>query len=648
MKKLYFLALVLLLATAGYSQVRKASKNDAKKQIASMQVTKGTENLKNIQNEPNMTRNDGELDYTTYDWQTNAGPRNWTIVWPDGKINFAYNFASTENLSDRGTGIGTYDVESDEWIPSGGRIENEKTSFGSIARYKNNSIVVVANASSQCGVYIIEDKDNMSPNSVSAVSYLDPTYDPYWPNVMTSGANHDIIHVVVTANGADGLSVSVPGAEGADMPILYFRSMDGGLTWDKENVILPYMGSEFGVNWGSHICYWMETTEDNCLALVVNNAWSDGFVLYSYDNGETWNKKTFYHHPGVTSTFNSWFMYPRWVSAQWDANGKLCLAYEFNCTTGEPGSGNYNPAIGGVAFWSENMPYHGETLPPSIDPSNPLPPTPGQPFIMDSAYLYEDIYASSLYIENPTHEPWPEYFGYLTELDPNGQVVQPYPYPFIDPEGLSHHGDYFCGVCAMPVLCKMPGDYNVLLAVWMAMDLNNIDHETDNYYFKLFATCSLDGGLSWLTPIHITDDFLWQYTEFVYPQVAVVDDKLVIACQADIQPGSVVHSGNENESDDTYYQGLTFYLYELLPIVPPHGVPEASQNTHMRIYPNPAVEQLNVTLNQNADIVVYNIMGQKVMKAEGHAGANSINISNLTSGIYFVNAGTEIQKFIVK
>jgi hypothetical protein len=48
----------------------------------------------------------------------------------------------------------------------------------------------------------------------------------------------------------------------------------------------------------------METTEDNCLALVINSAWSDGIVLYSYDNGETWEKKTFYHHPGVNVTYD--------------------------------------------------------------------------------------------------------------------------------------------------------------------------------------------------------------------------------------------------------------------------------------------------------------------------------------------------------
>ena len=134
MKKIFVLALALWVVVGGYSQVRRVSKTDDLRKVSTMQVTKGLESFENVKSEPNMTRTEGELDYTTYDWQTNAGPRNWTIVWPDGKANFAYNIATTENYSDMGTGIGTYNSECDECIPLGGRIEDEQTCFGSISR----------------------------------------------------------------------------------------------------------------------------------------------------------------------------------------------------------------------------------------------------------------------------------------------------------------------------------------------------------------------------------------------------------------------------------------------------------------------------------------------------------------------------------
>ena len=591
MKKLFTLALVLLVTVAGYSQVKSVS-HKADQKVATMQKADRMETnvLSNVQSEPNMTRSEGELDYSYYDWQTNAAARTWTHVWPDGKVNFAYTLAGDESFASRGTGIGTYDAVADEWIPLGARIENVKTGFGSIAQYGENGLVVAAHTATQMPIFIVEDKDNMVAESLSPVSYLDGTYDPCWPVVMTSGANRDIIHVAVTANGADGSSVAVPGAEGVNTPIIYFRSTDGGQTWDKQNVILPFMGTEYGLDWGSNVCYWMETTEDNCLALVVNNAWSDCSVIYSYDDGETWERKVFWHHPGITTTFDSWFMYPRWASAVWTGDNELNVLYEFNGTTGEPGSGSYYPSIGGVSFWSETMPYYGDGSSLSTwgyDPTNPMPPVPGQPFIMDSAYMFEDIYASWWLWSDATHEMWPEYVGYLPALTPDGNPEpDPYNVQEFNIDDRSLHGSYNCGCVAVPVLCKVPGSDSDLVAVWSAMDENTQDG-AGNYFFKIFANWSGDGGRTWGEMKHLTNSFMYQYSECVYNQAAVVGNTLVIASQMDDETGTYV-MGDNSDGSDNYYQGLTFDLTELFG--PTVNVPEVqNNNVHMSIYPNPAV-----------------------------------------------------------
>jgi hypothetical protein len=392
----------------------------------------------------------------------------------------------------------------------------------------------------------------------------------------------------------------------------------------------------------------METTEDNCLALVINSAWSDGMVLYSYDDGQTWEKKTFYHHPGVHTDFGETiFLYPRWTSAQWGMNGELCMAYEFNGSTGAPGSGSYYPGIGGVAFWSESLPYHGETQPPfGPDPANPVPPVAGNPFIMDSAYLYSDIYASLWLFSDATHPMWDEYMGYLTPLDGDGNPEDPYTATEFNIEDTKLHGSYNSGCVAMPVLAKVPGSDYDYVAVWSAMDENHLDGTSGNFFYKLFASYTGDGGLTWAPQIQLTTDFMYDLNECVYPQAAVVGTTVVIAVQMDGAPGTYVQS-DETEASDNYYQGMTFELNDLFPDAGV-GVPEVSHNTHMSVYPNPATDQIGVTLSQNADITIYNMMGQVVMTTEGHAGVNSINISNLTAGIYFVNAGTETQKIVVK
>lgn len=621
MKKLFTLTLVMLMTFAGYSQTKRMSTSEAMRKIAPRQQVGRVDKLNvNVESQPNLVRIDyttGELDYTTYDWQTNAGPINRTIVWPDGKVNFAYTMATQTNYSDRGTGIGTYDYYNDEWIPSEGRVETEKTGFGSICRYKENGIVIAAHTDTQCGFYILDDRNDLAPNSIQRAITFDPTVDPCWPVVMTSGPNRDIIHIIATGY--------------SDNKLYYYRSRDGQ-TWEVENAILPYLSAEYGSDWGSNVCYWMETTEDNCLALVVNNAWSDCMVIYSYDDGETWERKVFWHHPGINTTIDDWFLYPRWTSCLWNSNNELCLAYEFNGCSGEPGSGSYYPSLGGIAFWSESMPYHGDatSLPNGPDPTNPMPPTQGHPFIMDSAYIYNDIYASLWMWSNATHEMWPEYFGYIPE---GGEVI----------EDFSLHGGYNCGCVAMPVLCKVPGSDCDLVAVWVTIDQNTID-ENGNYIFKLWASYSGDGGRSWQPQVFLSDDFMLTYTEHVYPQATVIDHTLIVAVQTDNTTGTYV-MGGDNDPNDNLYTGYTFNLEDLFVGV---GLPEVEHNNHVNVYPNPAVDQLSVTLNKNATLTICNIMGQVIMTAEGHAGANTLDISSLSKGIYFVTAGNDTQKFVVK
>lgn len=493
-----------------------------------------------------------ELGYTTYDWQSNSGARTWTHVWPDGKVSFAYTSASNLNYSDRGTAIDTYDPATGEWTLSGGRVENVKTGFGSIAQYGENGIVVAAHTpTTQCGIFLIEDKDNIVPNSVPMASALDPTYDVCWPSVMTSGANRSIIHVVATT--AYG---NIDIAPGVTDPILYFRSQDGGLTWDKENVILPFMGPEYAVHWGSNVCYWMETTEDNCLALVVNNGWSDGMVIYSYDDGETWERKVFYKHPDPFNYHEDFFCYPRWTSCQWDSEHNLHVLYEFNATVGDPGSGSFYPSMGGVAYWNETMPYNVNGTTVSAIEGNL---TPGEPFVMDADYLKNDIYRSWWNWEEASHVMWPEYVGYLSPLDENGVPENPYDNEGFSIEDYSAHGEYNSGVCAFPVLCIDP-DTQDLIAIWCGMNENC--HWENEYLYNIFGSRSRDGGQTWSKMVNLSSiDWIWSWNEYTYPQAAVVNGKLVVACQVDYEPGTYVQS-QDYDFEDNHYHGFVFDIEE--------------------------------------------------------------------------------------
>lgn len=480
-----------------------------------------------------------ELGYTVYDWQSNCAARTWTHAWSDGKVSFAYTVGTNSGLTDRGTAIDTYDAMSGTWLLSGGRVEDEKTGFGSIAQYGDNSIVVAAHTANDCRIYIVPDKDNITTNAASAVSVLDNTHHPSWPAVMTSGPNRDIIHVV--ANAYTG---TVPGMEGVYQPIIYFRSSDGGQTWDRQNEVLPFMDAGYALSWKPNSCYWMETTDDNCLALVVNNPWSDGMVIYSYDNGNTWNRKVFYQHPNPLEFTTDTIFYPGWTSCQWDDQHRLHVLYAFNATIGTPLSGSPYPSIGGVAYWNETM-----------------------PFVLNDDYLHHDLYASLWLFPDAPHEMLPEYIGYLTPLTEDGEPEDPYSvtetnFYLLD---LSAHGYYGHGICTFPVLCRVPGTEE-LVAVWSALGENPLD-ENDYCYYKLFASYSSDSGATWSPMVHLTKLPAFSHTEFIYNQAMVVGRKMIVVSETDGTAGSYTEA-EDNNPNDNHYSGLVFDLDEWFPTAP--------------------------------------------------------------------------------
>jgi hypothetical protein len=259
--------------------------------------------------------------------------------------------------------------------------------------------------------------------------------------------------------------------------------------------------------------------------------------------------------------------------------------------------------------------------------------------------MFNDIYAAWPRWSDQTYDN-PYYFGYLCPIDEFGNVQSWEEAEEFNIEDFSLHGKYNCGCAAMPTLCKLPSSDYDLVVVWSAMDENNTEAETGNFYFKLFASYSGDGGHNWSPQVHLTNDFMLTYTEHVYTQAAVVGNTLVVACQADGATGTFVQS-DENNALDNLYQGYTFDLNELFPEAGV-GMPEVDNNTQISLYPNPAENNLNVTLNKSAEITVYNIMGQVVMNQQGNAGVNRLDISNLNSGVYFLSAGSDTQKFVVK
>ena len=640
MKKVFTLALVMAMAITSFAQVKGISRKSVKAEPAQAITVTGMEEYNN--NFPASTRSimtapeEEELSFSSYDWQSNASARNFTAVWPDGFAVMCYTQATAQNYSDRGTGLSIYDPATGTWEFTETSIEYSqnnpiKTGFGSISRWGENGLVIASHSATECHLFFCEDFRNGSRDFNTMVT-LPNDLEPTWPSVQCSGENLDIVHVIAT---------QYTSTDPFDDALRYWRYENG--QWTADGVLLEAFNADNMGGGGSNICHFLnyDPEHPNRVAFVLTDAWTDAKVVVSEDNGATWSDRVFYQHPGIHTTFTDIsFHYPRWADAHFDANGNINLVYEWNGSTGEPGSGSYYPTVGGVGFWSETLPK-SELCVGGIGEV-------GQPFIMDSCYMNTDLYYSEWYWSDAIHDPLPEYFGELMILDENMDVVDyngemPEVYYWIDLSNKAH-GAYNSGIAAFP---SMVMDGEKIFAVWsmIAGDCSSVYYDGTNSQYRLFGAMSVDGGQTWNLPVHLITDVMDIYDEMVYPQVLPYvysdagGDYIMICYQNDQETGTFVQ-GDETEWTNNFYRGVKVYVYDVL------GEEENYMTVAptINVYPNPAQGSFNVTLNNESNVNIYNTVGQLV---KTYNNVKEVNV-NLESGVYFVNAGNQTVKVVVK
>lgn len=68
------------------------------------------------------------------------------------------------------------------------------------------------------------------------------------------------------------------------------------------------------------------------------------------------------------------------------------------------------------------------------------------------------------------------------------------------------------------------------------------------------------------------------------------------------------------------------------------GVTEVNHNNITMVYPNPANTTLNVEVKETSNINIINMLGATVAKQKLNSGNNSIDVSTLTKGVYFIQS----------
>lgn len=633
----------MAIVISGFAQMKSISRKSVKAEPAQKVTLTGMEE-RDYAGFPTSTRTimtapeEVDLAYTTYDWQSNMAARNFTAVWPDGYAVMCYTLATDDGFSDRGTGLAIWDPAVGEWEYTETRVEGVKTGFGSIARYKENGLVVAAHTASDCRIFIVEDfregNRDFGQGIVLPTEGEDGrTQDICWPVVQCSGENLDIVHILATEYS---LTDPYPSA------LLYTRYENDNFT--VMNHVIPNIDATNVSDGGSNIAYFMlyDPARPNRVSFILNNAWSDCKLVISEDNGETWGERVFWQHPGINETYDDShvaFLYPRWTGAAFDVNDNLHVVYEYNGTTGAPGSGSYYPAIGGVAYWSETLPKNELCL-GGIG-------NVGEPFIMDSTYIMQDLYESEYYWTDANHDPLPEYIGELEIVDDEGNVIprESSEGNWLNNELWGEHGKYNNGKAGF---ASMHMDGEKIYAFWsmIAGDSQTMYFDGTNHYFRLFCNVSVDAGRTWEGTKQVLTDIVNLNDEMVYGQVIPYvyndseGDYLWYCYQNDQETGTFVQS-DEDEADNNMYRAVKVYINFMYDDVEENNVVVP---TTMNVFPNPAQGEFTFQLNNESDVNIFNAVGQIV---KTYKSVKEVTVNDLGAGIYFVKAGNQTQKVVV-
>lgn len=607
MKKLLLslIALSLVFSAAAQKNRVKATQSMLKMSAPKHAAIDETTNLTNTVN-PYVSRgipqNEAEIGLTVYDLQSNStSPSNRMEVYSDGTVAATFNRGTgAPSYADRGTGYNYFDGANWGPMPTG-RIETLRSGWPSYTKCGANGEAFVSHMSGTAGLNFYK-RDAKGTGTWTGSTIAAPTGATglLWPRMVSSGANHEILHVFALTAPTGNQGQVYNGQDGA---LVYYRSTDFGATWSSPVVLEDMDGDDYFGFGGDG--YSLNANGNNVVLLVTDN-WTDMFAYVSHDNGENWEKTVIWEHPipmwHNTPSIDTIYCPDGAGSAAFDPSGKLHVTFGVNRAFYDD-AGSWFPFVDGLAYWNEDMPtWTGG------DQVNCLNPD----------LLYE---SGNL-------------IGFMADLNENGTL------DFIGFE-IANIGNYELSPTSMPnmIIDETGAVYVVYSSVTETFD------NGAQQFKHLWLNYSLDGGTTWVGQIHLSEDIIHILDECVFPSVAREEGafrpNIHVVYQADPEPGLAVRGDEDTPSDN-----LIYYLEIEKPTIGTSNLPiNVKEMVLSAAYPNPVngVTSFDVTIDTKADVSVevYTLTGQKVMQqAYGRfaAGKSRLNLdaSALNAGIYIV------------
>ena len=450
--------------------------------------------------------NGTQIGTTIYDLQSNASVDNRLILNPDGSLSAAWTYSATNGpaYTDRGTGYNYFNGTIWSTFPSA-RIESERVGWPSVVVTGSGKEVIITHSTA---TDVLWQASRTAKGAGAWTQGTSSSLNLIWPRAVIGGANNNTIHlIVITAPVANDGTIY----QGLDGALLYFRSTNGGTSWDIPGVILQGLTS---TDWnGFSGDQYAITADGDNIAFGIFNSFQDVVMFKSTDNGDTWNKRIMVDFPitkyqtdqgidvdndnipdTVRTSDNS-------GSLIIDNNGKVHAFFgemrrlDADLTDGQS---SFFPVTNGLKYWNEDM-------------------ADDAPIIITGA---EDI-------------------------NQNGGI---------DIVGNSTAGvaTYFLSLSSMPSTGKAAnGDLYLSYSAFM----ENSDDGNQNYR-HIFMMKTADNGCTWSTPVDVTNLGV-SFEECVFGSMApMVNDKVHMIYQEDNFPGLAVRGDEDPDgSNEIVYIG---------------------------------------------------------------------------------------------
>ena len=669
MKKVLFLSLILAVGMTSFAQKQQYMKAP-KLGVGTASIygraqgkDMATETFNFSQSTPMTANRYASLDeyetmVTNYDLQTNGFVANRMYRFNDGCVGVTETWGvNSPSFADRGTGYNFFDGEEFGDQPTA-RVENLKTGWPSYCQYGPDGEIVAAHDGTQIVYFTREKKGEgewIGPKYVPNPDLGLPAQEMTWCRVVTSGANHDIIHLIAADQDADVL---------ADTYVYYCRSTDGE-NWTVQ--VCPTLEDNEIAAFGSD--YYALAANGNTVAiLLTGDIMANTYVIKSEDNGETWNKIMVWENPYAGLDWEndeaSLFgednpMYgPETGAICIDNNGMVHAAFSshhyYHAELGTSYNFYYGKTVDGIFYWNESMGQIKDEPWTCPDDGTVIQPNGHNAFRMwwptdaTGDYVTRNFTTTLCgFLDPETTVEWDNSLFYYADYYGYWQGAAALPGICVDADGTI--GIVF----SCPDTQRVDGNGMYLRAPYMSFI--EFPYEIGDAY----GEWTEEPGNYYYNEEYLAEDFMHMMEECIATTSIqnTVNHEFWISYSGDDLCGY----GIGNNATQGAYTDNTLWAMKVVPNYEGLNVNEAvNPMTNVSVYPNPVQDQLTIQVNASQasemNISIYNITGQKVMESNTsvYTGMNErqINVNELTSGIYFVtvkaNGFESTMKFVVK